>query len=656
MRLPRTLALIALLHAGVAAAGPCETCDPSGVPVGWWDDRAVTSGGQDHAPRIDVDGPGLSSRIAIAWERRDGADGDVYLGISDDGGCSFDARTPWPGASDDRLPDVAVSQSASAVGLAFIRDGVVVASISLDGGASFPPPAPVAPAEPVDALSRPRLAMIPVGGALHVFVAWCEGGRMHFASNLASGADGAWRYDRLSDYIHDSNFMTDFIDVELAADTRSSDVATRSAVTLVFTALAAGASTLQVFSLRSNNSGDAFSGNPEDGISLFMPERVSDARPVDRPLEGAVEPALDVSDDGTGEFYTWEVALYTDQAGMGEIARVDGRAEEGAGPTTIADWHTGRGSDATVLETARAAAVSVIPNPLSRPPSPEMHAFVEVTSPRSREIAAWRGILDANVAERATETCAAYALTGLAPPRAAGEVVARSFAADEDLSHVFVAWEDSRGGGSDIFFKRTDTVVDPPTGVVAVTEDCAVGGGLRVSWQLPASPPNCDAARVRIDYGFAPGALDGSVEVAPSSPATLAGLPQGATVYVRLSVIDEACNVAEAAETWGISSTCAAVACPLPVGGTLRAARQPTRDDVGLWWAAAPVDATHDAATSYDAYRSTTLPQQGFALIGNAPTPDFLDMGAALPGSARRHFYLVIARNACGTSGDEPLP
>lgn len=642
-----------------AVAGPCLPCEPSGPSfIGWWNDRPLQPGEiDDHAPRIDVDGDGVTSRIVIAWERRAAGDGDTWLATSDDGGCSWDARAVSSGPEDDRAPDVAVSLSQGAIAVTFVRDGVVAAAVSLDGGRTFSPPQLVDPSAPADAGARPRLAMIPVSGALHLHVAWAEGGRLRLARSLLSGASGSW----LAGSALSNRFLgfSNWTDVDVAADTRSRSIGADSAVTLVATGMAPASTTPEVFALRSNDAGATFAGNPEDALTADVPRRVSEARPVDQPLEGALDPVLDVSDDGSGEFYAWEATLYTDLRAVSGGCRADARAEEGGGPTTIADWNDGATADLLLAGAARSAAVAVIPNPLQRPPAPEAHLFLEVADPAGPglEIAAQRSSLDENVAAWVLETCSPGRLTGVAPPRASGAVVAGSASADEDLSHVFVTWADTRDGGSSIHWKRTDTVVDSAPATSAGPGPCASGGGLLVTWALPPSPPNCDVDHVRVEYGRAPGIYDGSVE-ADATPTSLqiVGLVEGVTYFARVTVIDEACNEASAAEVSGLAAACLPVACPLPVAWTLRAAKRPTEDDVELAWEPPPSDPTHDPATSYDIYRSTTRARDGFELLANAPAPVHRDPGAGLPGAAERHFYLLVARNACGTSGDEPLP
>jgi hypothetical protein len=98
--------------------------------------------------------------------------------------------------------------------------------------------------------------------------------------------------------------------------------------------------------------------------------------------------------------------------------------------------------------------------------------------------------------------------------------------------------------------------------------------------------------------------------------------------------------------------TAAETRTPNPVGGTLLVTR--VGGDVKLSWTAPGSDATHDPARFYPIYRSAA-PTTGFASIGEATVPSYRDpdQGVAAVGS---RFYLVSAKNAAGTSGEEPTP
>ena len=143
--------------------------------------------------------------------------------------------------------------------------------------------------------------------------------------------------------------------------------------------------------------------------------------------------------------------------------------------------------------------------------------------------------------------------------------------------------------------------------------------------------------------------------VTGSSQTTLFGLIDNATYFVQVTVVDEACNEASGAEIAAVAPDCGGIPpCPNPVGNSLFADRTPA-EAVRLAWSEPPLDASHGAAGSYDIYRSVTRPQDGFSLLGNAPGLTYDDTGAAVPfGPFPRHYYLIVARNACGTSGDEP--
>jgi hypothetical protein len=217
-------------------------------------------------------------------------------------------------------------------------------------------------------------------------------------------------------------------------------------------------------------------------------------------------------------------------------------------------------------------------------------------------------------------------------------VASGSFSADEDLSDVFAVWQDTRDGPSRIYWKRTDTVTAPPTSLLATPVPCASGGGLSVTWTPPPSPPHCDVERYRVEYGLSPGVYDRSLDVA-APPAILPAILEGARHYLRVLTVDEACNESPSAETSGVAPDCGGVPpCPFPVGWTLRVAKNPAADAVLTW---VPPPRARD----------------GYSPLANGPGPSHADPGAALPGAPfPRHFYLIVSRNACGSSGDEPLP
>lgn len=90
---------------------------------------------------------------------------------------------------------------------------------------------------------------------------------------------------------------------------------------------------------------------------------------------------------------------------------------------------------------------------------------------------------------------------------------------------------------------------------------------------------------------------------------------------------------------------------PNPVGGSLRVDKRGVH--VSLSWEAPGVDAGHDAAASYRLYRSGA-PAAGYS-IESTPT-DPLRVRADALGDGLDDYYLVIAENNGGTSGDEPSP
>jgi hypothetical protein len=88
---------------------------------------------------------------------------------------------------------------------------------------------------------------------------------------------------------------------------------------------------------------------------------------------------------------------------------------------------------------------------------------------------------------------------------------------------------------------------------------------------------------------------------------------------------------------------------PNPIGSTLLLDKDGSGDPV-LAWVAPAIDGTHGAATAYDVYRaSSALGVFGFLASGGATT--YTDSSQTSDPA----FYLVGARNDCGTSGEEPL-
>jgi hypothetical protein len=102
----------------------------------------------------------------------------------------------------------------------------------------------------------------------------------------------------------------------------------------------------------------------------------------------------------------------------------------------------------------------------------------------------------------------------------------------------------------------------------------------------------------------------------------------------------------------GAIDCCAGGATPFPnaVGPTLLLDKG-AGGEVELSWDAPATDGAHDPADSYDVFRSTTGAGDGFARVANVPVTVYTD--PVYPGPTG--FYLVGARNACGSSGEEPF-
>lgn len=655
MSLPagRSLLLLAGLCVGLAGpalAGPCPPCERDGFPVhlGWWEDRLLSPPGAEAlSPRVDVD----ANRAAVVWEDRTPGHGDIVLAVTEDGGCTWRETAVTTSPDDDVRPDVTLSVRASTVVVTFVRAGEVHVVTSPDLGRTFGPAEIPVGLAPPDARSVPRLGSILLeDGVLHAHVVWAARGGLHHARSLLGAAPGTWTSgSALSSRFGD---WSAWAAPDVSVDTRSSDPASHSAVTIVASGVGPGRSVHEIWALRSNDSGTTFLGDPVDPASLDEPRRLSEPRPDD-PALAAREPVVDATDDGTGVFFTWNAVLWS-EAPPASPAFGDARAEEGTTPEVVADWNA---VDARIGPSAsRAAAVACVPNPLGRPPDPELHVFVtDEVAPNEREVVASWGVLERASLPTFRIHCGPHELTGLDPERADGEVVAGSVSADEDLAHAFVTWADTREGGrSRVYFKRSDTWTASVADLRVEPAPCPEGGGLRVSWTPPPSPPHCDVDHVRVDYGTMPGAPDSTMRISEGTEALLTGLMPGATYHVRATVVDEACNEAGAPAVEAVAPDCAGPTCPNPVGPTLRVTKAGA--DVALGWEPPPADALHDAASSHDVHRSDERPQDGFALVANTPATSFTHAGAAAVGGTPRHFYLIVARNACGTSGDEPEP
>lgn len=648
----RTVRLAALLLVAnaTARAGPCLLCDfgAGQVPLGFWNDRALSAPGRlAIAPSVDAGQD--PSAVAVAWEDRTSGDGDIMVATSVDGGCSWRTTAVTSGPFDDRLPDVATVPHIDSIVIAFTRDGITMATRSTDFGATFDPPVPLGTALR-DSASPPRLAGVEVAGTHHVHAVWGEAGALHRAASVAAGAPGSWVSAALGPN------MPGFLEPrapDVAVETWSDTPGTVAAVNFVFAARAPGRAVHEIFTLRSNDEGTTLFGDATDPATQDQPRRVSDPR-ADDPLLSTWTPRIDGSDDNSGVFYTWNLVQWSErEVGGAPGCRADARAEEGVTPTLISDWNA---IDAVVATApALAAGVSVLPNPLLRPPTPEVHLFVESLASGTREVADVRGLLNAAASPTVVTPCAQALVTGQSPPRASGEVTSASFSVDEDLSHLYLAWADTRDGISRVYWKRSDTATAPPDGVVAAPTACALGGGITLSWLAPPSPPNCDVDHYRVAWGKTSSGYSDSVEVRAGETVRLTGLDPATTYYLLVTTVDEACHERAGFEVTATTLACGAPLCPNGIGNTLQATR--SGGDVSLQWNAAPIDATHHAAQSYRVYRATVVARDGYADHANPATPSYNDLDAIRPDNASpTHYYRIVAVNVCGTSADEPPP
>ncbi len=92
---------------------------------------------------------------------------------------------------------------------------------------------------------------------------------------------------------------------------------------------------------------------------------------------------------------------------------------------------------------------------------------------------------------------------------------------------------------------------------------------------------------------------------------------------------------------------------PNPVGNTLSVVRE--EDAIRVTWQTPPEDVQHDAARFFPVYRSRE-PQAGFSKVAEPTEPLWRDRQAMEDARPLSFFYLVAARNAAGSSGEEPAP
>ena len=98
----------------------------------------------------------------------------------------------------------------------------------------------------------------------------------------------------------------------------------------------------------------------------------------------------------------------------------------------------------------------------------------------------------------------------------------------------------------------------------------------------------------------------------------------------------------------GAIDCCPATTIPNPVGNTLNVDRSGTQPVLN--WAAPASDAVNHPASSYDVLCSRTTPDGDFLRLANVTGTTHTDSN-----SAGVNFYLVVSRNDCGSSGEEPF-
>lgn len=190
-------------------------------------------------------------------------------------------------------------------------------------------------------------------------------------------------------------------------------------------------------------------------------------------------------------------------------------------------------------------------------------------------------------------------------------------------------------------------------------------------WFVRRNPGQFDSSEFRVLVSADGGAwrevaaTDGDLpQWSPTTHDLLAGNPAGTSMRVRIEVedgtsfggdtlveglIDDLRVERERLECTPFAG--ASSLAPNGIGTTLTV--DVDGPHVRLDWQAPPADASHDPATGYVVYRSGA-PDAGFAPDAS-PTSPFAVLAdeAGIPSNA---YFVVVAENAAGTSGDEPAP
>jgi serine protease AprX len=240
---------------------------------------------------------------------------------------------------------------------------------------------------------------------------------------------------------------------------------------------------------------------------------------------------------------------------------------------------------------------------------------------------------------------------------------------DDDVTaspgtHAWVTGNNDNGAGSDDVDGGTAVITSP---IVDATDfDNATLRYWRFFHAFPSTAPPSDFFRAQWSRDGQSWSnleeLDHGEPAWTEINATLPASAFGPDLRVRFEVEDQAFVVIDSVVEGLIDEVnlsgdrieCDAFSPPLasppnPVGDTLFV--NVSGNDVRLDWTESPVDGSHDAATLYRIYRSGT-PDGGFSQDGLSTEPWHVENGEALGGGAV--FFLVVAENGGGTSGDEP--
>ncbi len=242
-----------------------------------------------------------------------------------------------------------------------------------------------------------------------------------------------------------------------------------------------------------------------------------------------------------------------------------------------------------------------------------------------------------------------------------------------------VYWDESYAGGNG-YLGQNELVLHVGLGDTPIVDQAVVNwpsdGPTRTLTNLPAGelwtvyPPSrlCDADGDGVDQadfevfadcfgsGFAPGCemmdFNGNSSIyVDDLEECFGGTPTDCNGNGTQDLVEILLDLDLDADDDGAIDCCSGGSTPFPntVGSTLLLDRSGS-GAAELSWAAPAADVAHDAATSYDVLGSITAATGEFGLLANVGTTSHTD-----PGASNTTFYVVVSRNGCGSSGEEPF-